>query len=51
MDERLKLLEERNERLFKELGKFDVLVEDDIQSTYSAEDVREILLNIAGIKE
>ncbi|MGE5631360.1 MAG: hypothetical protein ACM3TR_09725 [Caulobacteraceae bacterium] len=51
MDDRSKLLEERNERLLRELGKFDVLVEDDIQSRFTADYVRKILIWIAGIKE
>lgn len=47
MDDRLKLLEERNERLFKLLGTLDYMVQRDPESTLTVELVRELLEQVA----
>lgn len=47
MDDRLKLLEERNERLFKLLGYLDYMVQNELESTMSVQLVRELLEQVA----
>lgn len=47
MDDRLKLLEERNERLFILLGALDYMAKHETDSTMSVQLVRELLEQVA----